>query len=306
MSRSEDAGSWQQSTTSSGDLLKTRFCPALWLSYPGWMLQPSQTYTHGHHESVLRSHLWRTAGNSAAYLLPYLEPGMNLLDIGCGPGNLTVDLAQHVAPGRVIGLDAAAEVIDLARSTSETSADVEFVVGDAYHLQFDDETFDVVHAHQVLQHLSDPVAALVEMSRVTKPGGIVAVRDADYGAMTWYPDNPALDRWLDVCQAVVRSTGGEPDAGRRLLSWALQAGFPEVTPTASVWCFANPTNRAWWGGLWADRVLSSALARQAVDGGFAEPADLEEIAAAWRQWADQPDGWFAGPHGELICRKASA
>jgi hypothetical protein len=124
--------------------------------------------------------------------------------------------------------------------------------------------------------------------------------------MTWYPDNPALDQWLDVCQAVVRSTGGEPDAGRRLLSWALQAGFGDVTPSASVWCFANPTDRAWWGGLWADRVLSSALARQAVAGGFAEPADLHEIAAAWRQWADQPDGWFAGPHGELISRKAPA
>ena len=69
------------------------------------------TYTHGHHESVLRSHTWRTAENSAAYLLPHLRPGLSLLDIGCGPGTITVDLARLVAPGQVVGLDASAEVV---------------------------------------------------------------------------------------------------------------------------------------------------------------------------------------------------
>ncbi len=66
---------------------------------------PDTTYTHGHHESVLRSHRWRTAANSAAYLLPYLRPGQDLLDIGCGPGTLTGDLARAVSPGRVVGID---------------------------------------------------------------------------------------------------------------------------------------------------------------------------------------------------------
>src|SRR6188472_2086916 len=65
------------------------------------------TYTHGHHESVLRSHEWRTAENSAAYLLPHLQPGMDLLDVGCGPGTITLDLARLVAPGHVVGVDAA-------------------------------------------------------------------------------------------------------------------------------------------------------------------------------------------------------
>ena len=65
----------------------------------------SSTYTHGHHESVLRSHRTRTAANSAAHLLPHLSPGMRLLDIGCGPGTITVDLAARVSPGRVTALE---------------------------------------------------------------------------------------------------------------------------------------------------------------------------------------------------------
>jgi ubiquinone/menaquinone biosynthesis C-methylase UbiE len=54
----------------------------------------SDTYTHGHHDSVLCSHAWRTAGNSAAYLLGELHPGQRLLDVGCGPGTITLDLAR--------------------------------------------------------------------------------------------------------------------------------------------------------------------------------------------------------------------
>src|SRR4029078_5394202 len=74
-----------------------------------------EVYTHGHHESVLRRHTWRTAENSAGYLLAVLRPGLDLLDVGCGPGTITVDLAARVAPGRVLGLDPAAGVVDEAR-----------------------------------------------------------------------------------------------------------------------------------------------------------------------------------------------
>src|SRR6266702_3009156 len=72
------------------------------------------TYTHGHHESVLRSHTWRTAQNSAAYLLPQLRPGMSVLDVGCGPGTITADLAALVAPGRVVALDSAQPILEQA------------------------------------------------------------------------------------------------------------------------------------------------------------------------------------------------
>lgn len=268
------------------------------------MPHETAVYTHGHHESVLRSHTWRTAANSAAYLLPELRPDMAVLDIGCGPGTITADLAALVPQGGVTGLDAAADVLERARAVARERGldNVRFTTGDVHALDFPDGSFDVVHAHQVLQHVGDPVAALREMRRVCRPGGVVAVRDADYAAMTWYPRVPGLDDWLDLYRRVARAGGGEPDAGRLLLSWARRAGYTDVTAGASAWCFAGEDDRAWWSGLWADRTVASTYARLAVDGGHTDAAGLADIAAAWREWGGHEDAWFAVLNGELLCR----
>jgi ubiquinone/menaquinone biosynthesis C-methylase UbiE len=260
-------------------------------------------YTHGHHESVLRSHRWRTAENSAAYLLERLGPGMDLLDVGCGPGTLTCDFATRVAPGVVTGIDASAEVVDVARATATERqlANVTFEVGDVFDLRFADATFDVVHAHQVLQHLGEPIAALREMRRVCKPGGTVAARDSDYPTFTFYPGHSNLDAAIAAYGALTRVNGANWDAGRLLLHWANQVGFAEVVPSASVWCFATPSEREWWGGLWADRFTQSALAGQLIDAGLATEGDLESFAAAFHRWAASGDGWFAVVLGEILC-----
>ena len=174
----------------------------------------SEKYTHGHPASVLRSHGWRTAENSAAYLLPQLRPGLDLLDVGCGPGTITIDLARLVGSGHAVGVDGAASAIEVARESAATAqVDVAFAVDDAYALSFEDDRFDVVHAHQLLQHLADPVAALQEMRRVCRPGGTVAVRDADYAAMSWWPLDPRLNRWRELYSAARGPTGASPTPG---------------------------------------------------------------------------------------------
>ena len=254
-------------------------------------------YTHGHHESVLRSHRWRTAANSAAYLLPHLGPGMSLLDVGCGPGTITADLAKLVAPGRVTALERTEDALNLVSHLDG----VDLVVGDAHALDFPDGSFDVVHAHQVLQHLADPVKALREMRRVTAPGGIVAARDSDYSGFMWFPRLPELDLWMTLYQKAARANGGDPDAGRRLMSMARRAGFTRIVSTASVWCFSTPEDRQWWGGMWAERILHSDMARQLLADGSTTPLELQRISDAWRRWADDEDGWMAVPHGEILC-----
>ena len=261
----------------------------------------TERYTHGHHESVLRSHRWRTAENSVGYLLPHLRPGMSILDVGSGPGTITADLAAIVAPGRVVGVDASAQIVEAAAAEASAS-NLEYRVGDAYSLDAADGEFDVVHAHQVLHHLADPVAALHEWRRVAGADGMVAAREVDYGGVVLHPFSRGLEEWTVLYQRVHRSNGGNPDAGRRVKAWARAAGFVDVAVSASYWLYESDDDRAWWGASWADRATKSAFASDALDGGFATRADLERIADAWRAWAADPDGWMLMPHGEIIAR----
>ena len=261
-------------------------------------------YTHGHSAAVLSAHSRRGAADSAAYLLAHLRAGMDLLDVGCGPASITADLAERVAPGRVVALDAAAGALEAARATLRErglSEQVEVTCGDVMALPFEDASFDVVHAHQVLQHLTDPVGALAEMRRVTRPGGIVAVRDAVYSAMTWFPEPAGMEQWRSVYMATARANGGEPDAGSRLLSWAREAGFTDASASASTWCYATPADRAWQSQTWAQRCLIS-FGPRAVELGLADGADLEAMVQAWRQWGDSDDAWFVVVHGEVLAR----
>ncbi|WP_426184999.1 class I SAM-dependent methyltransferase [Microbacterium sp. TWP3-1-2b2] len=259
-------------------------------------------YTHGHHESVLRSHSNRTIANSAEYLRAHLHSDVRLLDVGAGPGTITMDFAQHVAHVTATEIGEAELALSQRLAAAQGRSNVAFSVEDAHALSFADDSFDIVHTHQVLQHVADPVGALREMRRVTKPGGLVAARDADYAGFIWFPLAPELDEWLRLYRAAARANGGEPDAGRRLLSWARAAGFEEITASASTWCYATREEREWWGGMWADRIVESALARQLVDDGFATSADLHRISRAWRTWSDAADGWYLVPHGEILAR----
>lgn len=262
-------------------------------------------YLHGHSDSVMKSHTWRSVENSAPHLIPHLRRGASLLDVGCGPGTITVDLAARLAPGPVVGFDVAADVVDRADALlhgDDAPTNCRFTVDDVYAMSSPDGTHDIVHAHQVLQHLTDPVAALREMHRALKPGGVLAIRDADYGAMTWAPSNTAIDRWMEIYQAIAAHQGSTPDAGRYLLGWVQEAGFVDIEVTVDVWTFADPGSRAWWGDLWADRVEHSAYATHAIDLGLADPGDLAEIALGWRRWIDEPAGFFACPNSQIIAR----
>jgi SAM-dependent methyltransferase len=263
----------------------------------------TERYTHGHFGTVVDNHASRTAASSAAFLLPHLKPTDVLLDIGCGPGSISMDLAEHVAS--VVGVDAAPEAVSRAGEDRLTrgAANASFRVADVYDLPFDDGTFSVVYGHQVLQHLASPVTALVEARRVLVAGGILAVRDADYGTMVHHPFEPAIDRWLVLYHEVARRDSGEPDAGRMLSSWVAEAGFVDIGATTSTWTYSTPEAINAWRALWTSRLLEARLGEAAVAYGLATRQQVEELAAGWDRWAARPRPFFAFLHGEVLARK---
>ena len=261
------------------------------------------TYTPGHHPSVVRQHGKRTAAEAAAFLLPHLRRGMRLLDVGCGPGSISVGLAAAVAPGEALAIDLADEVVAAAQALAQQQGVGNLRVARADLLALaDDQGFDVVYAHQVLQHVPDPLAALAAMRRLLRPGGLVAVRDSDYGTCTWSPADPHLARWLAIYSAVARRNGGEPDAGRHLAGWVRQAGCTDLRVSGTTWTYPGYDSPAVWATSWAERTLHSNLATKAVDYGIAERAELEAIAAAWRRWGERPEAFFSIGHIEVLAR----
>lgn len=265
-----------------------------------------ERYVHGHHGSVVAAHARRTAADSAAFLLPRLDRAQRLLDVGCGPGTITLDLADYV--GWVAGVDAACEAIRYAEAERHRRgiANAVFAVGSAYELPFADAAFDVVFAHQVLQHLADPVGALREAVRVTRPGGIVAVRDADYGTMVHDPPEPRLERWLRLYHEVGRRSGGEPDAGRMVARWLGEAELVGVEASTSTWTYHRPEEVAAWADLWVSRLTEARLGERAIALGLADRDELDDLAEGWRQWAAGRAPFFAFLHGEAIGEKPRA
>jgi ubiquinone/menaquinone biosynthesis C-methylase UbiE len=263
------------------------------------------TYQHGHHASVVANHAKRTAEVNAAFFLPFLKPGMRLLDVGCGPGSITAGLAKCVAPGETIGVDPSSSVIHTAASLASGLSDgrLTFEVGDIYTSRFGDETFDAVFAHQVLQHLPRPIEALQKARMLLRPGGVVGVRDVDWGSTTFYPENQGIRRFLALYYDLARRSGAEPNAGRHLRCWFREAGFGETRVTTSTVSYTDAIATAEWGDTYAERTLRSNIAARALELGIAARSELEQIAAAWRDWGRDPDAYFCFSQTEVVAWK---
>ena len=267
--------------------------------------QGTETYQHGHHASVVADHAKRTAEVCAAFFLPLLAPGMRVLDVGCGPGTITAGLARRVAPGETIGIDMSPGVIETAKALldRESIDGLSFEVGNVYRPHFAAGSFDAIFAHQVLQHLRRPSEALLRMRALLASGGVIGVREVDWGGTTFYPDNPGMRRFLELYYELARRNGGEPNAGRHLRRWFREAGFAETRVSTSTTCYADAAATREWGETYAERTLHSNIGDRALEYGLATPRDLANIAAGWRAWGKDPDAFFCLSHTEVVAWK---
>ena len=266
-----------------------------------------ETYLHGYHRTVLSAHSARTADDAAAFLLPNLQPGMRLMDVGCGPGTITVGLADAVGKsGSVLGIDISHGLEDEWRKRIDEAehSNLEFLVDDIYATNVDDGNFDVVYAHQVLQHLSDPVGALSKMSGLAKRGGMVAVREVDWGTFAAWPESQAIKDFRHVYDAVAIRNGGTPHAGRHVQEWMERTEMlTDIHITTSTWTFYETNGKSWWGDQWAQRILHSDIAIKAIEYGIASESELKEISQGWLDWKDAPGSVSCFTHFEGLARR---
>jgi ubiquinone/menaquinone biosynthesis C-methylase UbiE len=264
-----------------------------------------ETYLPGHHPSVVANHARRTAETAAGFFLPFLNPGMRLLDVGCGPGSITSGLARRAEPAETIGIDPCPSVIEIARSlpSAHAAKRLRFEVGNIYEPRFEAATFDAVFAHQLLQHLHRPVEALRQMRVLLAPGGVLGVREVDWDSATFYPESKGILRFLRLYYSLTCRDGGEPNAGRYLPRWVREAGFVDIRVSTSTVSYTEPAATRAWADAYADTLLQSKAAEKILEYGLATRSDLGGIASAWQSWSRDVDAFFCFSQTEVVAWK---
>lgn len=243
----------------------------------------------------------RRTGRVAEFLAPHLRAGMRLLDCGCGPGSITVDLAQAVAPGEAIGVDLREDALAQGRALARERGvvNVTFQAANVYELPYPDGSFDALFACAVLQHLAVPLAALKEMHRVMRPGEVIGIVDGSSTITMRYPTNPLLEKW-DRLRALEREyTTGRPSDALALRALLRAAGFTRTQASAEMTTEAGPPA----GSLEETRRvarnhlirLHGVLGELAIAQGWTTKEELGRMAEALMAWGEAPDAFYARP-----------
>jgi ubiquinone/menaquinone biosynthesis C-methylase UbiE len=247
----------------------------------------TENYTLGYTPTALDFVSRRTLESHGAFFIPYLRPGMAVLDCGCGPGTITIGIAERVGVGPVVGVDISDAQVELGREKAAERGilNVSFKQGSAYELPFPDASFDAVFSNALLEHLREPTRALQEFLRVLRPGGRVGVSGPDWEAFLYSPPWEELTAAVRAYTEIQNRNGGDTLLGRKLLELLIDTGFVEVKAQARYENYENLHTIA--------EVIASQLDQDAE----------RALARVTREWAAQPYGMFAQAWVSCVGRK---
>ena len=262
-------------------------------------------YTMGFSEEFLEVLRWYTLEASAAYLLPYLRPGLRVLDFGCGTGTISVGMARAIEPGELHGVDMEQSQVELARSVSASQGrdNATFHVGDAAALEFPDDFFDLAHCHNVLMHIPDTQAVLREVKRVLKPGGIIACREVIADSCFTCPDFGVLYRGWNMFRDLLAADEGHPQMGKELKGHIVDAGFANLRMTASFSVYNSPDELDFIVRLVERWFLSPEITGAAIKYGASTEKLVSDLKVAFEKWRTHPGALCAVAFGEAIANK---
>jgi ubiquinone/menaquinone biosynthesis C-methylase UbiE len=236
-----------------------------------------ERYTPGLDRESVTFMTTRSTQTHAQFFLPHITSGTSILDLGCGPGSITIGLAAIATPASVLGLDQGGTQFDRAREHCAQLglSNVEFIEGSCYDIPLPDRSVDRVFSHALFEHLADPHRALAEIRRVLRPGGIVGLCSPDWGGFILTPPTTEVDHALRIYMDLQSSNGGNPLAGRHLGTWLAAAEFTQIRTDARYERYASAT------------PIASYLATQLDNAGH--PTHAHNL----RIWASGPAAMFA-------------
>ena len=244
-------------------------------------------YTAGYSEDYLRFLEHAASRDVISYLSPHLGPGLRVLDLGCGPGFISVRLAEAVAPGELYGIDMEPSQIEMARGiAAERGCDnASFRVADIADLPFEDGFFDVACCNDVLAYVPGTSAALSEVKRVLKPGGVFGCREIIIDSSFTHPELGYMKRGFEVFADLLASDEGHPDMGKDLKMRLDEAGFEDIRISASFNFFDTAEEIEAFYDMVTRWFMSFDISEAAKKYGAATDrlfANIGEVAAQWR------------------------
>lgn len=262
---------------------------------------PREPYVMGYGPWVTALLTHRSAQTHAAFLMPHLKSGQRVLDCGCGPGAITLGLAQAVKPGLAVGIDVEARHVDLAARAAATQgiSNARFRTGSAYSIPYPDQSFDVVYMSAVLGNLREPERALAEAYRVLTPGGMVAIREFDHGGDLVHPDSVWLKRGRELYDRLRLAVGHDPYIGRKLRALLQDAGYKRLSVGASYETVVDDEVLRAGANIMAEVVLE-AWSGPLIERDMADRDTVQRIAAGWRELAESSGGMIAAAWCEAI------
>ena len=247
-----------------------------------------------HDIETKKLYLQRTFNISAGFIAEYLKPGVSVIDCGCGPGNITVEIAKRVSPGIVIGIDADNSSLDIARKLAKKQGvdNLSFKQGNVYELPFENDAFDIAYSHAVLSNLEDPVKALIEYKRVIKTNGLVAVRESDYSSTMSYPENKTFTEIFTLLHKF-GSLYGDLFIGKKLRKLFSDAHLKNTIATASCESYGNDKALKEFTQYIAHQLTEDQVYQSIIKLGWATEKQLNEYVEQIKSFSDFETTFFA-------------
>jgi len=226
----------------------------------------------------------RSAETHAALVLPFLRSNFRILEVGCGPGSISIDLATPVPQGGVVAVDAEPSQVRLAKERAKelNISNIRLIVGDAASFHCEEKEFDLVFSHALFEHLTDPKKTLQHVREYLRVGGLIALRSPDWGGFVLHPETPAICSALKAYQDIQTQLGGDVHCGRKLGMYLRRAGFKSVRLSASYEIYPAPR--------WIAYYLAERL----------DAAERNSEADTLRAWTREPDAMFAQAWFEAV------